>query len=322
MGSPSPISKRVAAALAKGQVALLPSDGLYMALVSAAHCEDRSKLDELCGAAATDKQGPDLVAFVQDANTLTAWGLPLPESASSLAEAFWPAPLSFVYTPEKASALPQAFSVQSLEVCCAQQSFLREILSALQELQDTVAPPMLIGRPSHRPGHLPVTSGRWLPRSLGEEKIADLLEQVPFVIDAGPTRTGCPPTALGFKDSDLCLLRSGPVSKAQLEEKHGKPIPEQLLSAPQSFGDLELIAEVPTTGLKPVQQLAADAWAIGVGPRPKNCPDDRWIELYEEPEAFIAEYFDALAQASDAGAKTVYLRVPSEELYERLGIAQ
>lgn len=325
MGSPSPICKRVATALSQGEVALLPSDGLYMALVSAAHCEQRDKLDALCGAAATHGPETRLFAFVEDAHALSAWELPLPEAAAPVVEAFWPGPLSIVQAPSAKTALPKAFAGQTLELCCAQQSFLREVLAALHEMQDSVSPPMLIGIPSHRPGQLPVTSGRWLPQSLGEEKIADLLEQVPFIIDAGPTRNGCLPTAIAVNKDGLTLLREGPVSQQELADKFDGNITQALETFTSSFGDLELIPEVPKApkkGLQPVQELAQDAWTIGVGPRPKNCPNDRWIELYEEPEAFIAEYFDALAQASDAGAKTVYLRVPNDALYTRLGLAQ
>lgn len=322
MGAPSPICQRVAHALAQGEVALLPSDGLYMALVSAAHCESRDKLDELCGADPSLDSGPELVAFTRSADDLKAWGLALPKAASAAATAFWPGPLSFVYKVGSKTPLPEAFRDDALEVCCAKQSFLREVMRALAQESEEGNPPLLIGRHAHRNGKLPVTSGRWLPQSLGEKKIGDLLERVPFVIDAGPTQNGCLPTALQVSNSSLTLVRQGPISAETLADKLGQPVQQELRLSPASHGELQVhLAPEPAKGLMTVEELAADTWAVGVGPRPKNCPDERWIELYEKPEAFIAEFFDALARASDAGAKTVYVRVPNDELRSRLGLA-
>lgn len=292
-----------------------------MALVSAAHCESRDKLDELCGSAPSPDTGPELVAFARSADDLKAWGLALPKPASAAATAFWPGPLSFIYEVSPQTPLPEAFRDDTLEVCCAKQSFLREVMRALAQESDSDHPPLLIGRHAYRKGKLPVTSGRWLPQSLGEEKIGDLLELVPFVIDAGPTQNGCLPTALQVSKSSLTLVRQGPISAETLADKLDQKVKQDLRLSPASHGDLQVhLAPEPSKGLMTVEELAADTWAVGVGPRPKNCPDERWIELYEDAEAFIAEYFDALAQASDAGAKTVHLRVPNDELRGRLGL--
>lgn len=322
MGSSSPICQRIAGSLAQGKIALLPSDGLYMALVSAQHCESLAKVVSLCGQAATSVSAT-VMAFVPGVSALDPWGLKLPPQASELAKDLWPGPLSFIQTAPAESTLRKLAGKQAIEVSCARQSFLAEVLLGLAQLgKDDVRPPLLLGLPAHRPGELPVSSGRWLPRALGQEAFTDLLERAPFVIDAGPTQTGCLPTALNADDASLTLVRQGPISQATLEEKLKSPLERQLFADHPEYKDLVLrIAEPPSKGLEPVQELDRYAWAIGVGPRPKNCPDERWIELYDEPNAFIAKYFDALAQASDAGAKVIYLRLPNKELNGRLGLS-
>lgn len=321
MGSHSPICQRAAAALADGGVVLLPSDGLYMALISVLHSENRQAVDALCRVSAQDPEAQELWAFVRNAHDLEAWGLTLPAAAQEIALKVWPGPLSFVYPEPQSDHLDAAFAARRLEVCCPEQSFMAGVLDALAELDDTDLPPMLAGLPAHRPGALPVSSGRWLARSLGFSKIAELVEQVPFVADAGPTRTGCRPTAVELRDGGLQLVRRGPVALETLSEIVGSELPEALYSGDGAIEGLELrVEDPPAPGLQPVQALPENAWAIGVGPRPKNCPDSRWIELREGEEPFVAEYFDALARAAEAGAQTIHLRLPSPQLRDRIGL--
>lgn len=176
--------EEAAAALGRGQVVAFPTDTVYG--VAAGHGHTRA-LFEAKGRPA-DKRIPVLLS---DASHLEASAIVTP-AARTLAERFWPGPLSIVLAAPRRGSI--AFRVPDSDVA-------RRLIAASG-------------------GGLPVTSANLSGQPdarTAEEVLAQLDGRIALVLDGGRTPGGVPSTVVDCSGPDVRILREGAVSAAEIE---------------------------------------------------------------------------------------------------------
>lgn len=174
-----------AAALGRGEVALLPAEGLYGYHVRA------DLPDALARLQAMKPRAGDRgwILLLAEPRLPASWGASLEGRTAELAASHWPGPLTLVVAAPP--GLPPALqtSDRTVAVRCPGSDFLRALLAAVD------AP--LVSTSANRPGGAP-------PASLG----ACELEGVGYAVDGGAL-SGLPSTLVRVDGSTVRVLRSG-----------------------------------------------------------------------------------------------------------------
>jgi L-threonylcarbamoyladenylate synthase len=131
-----------------------------------------------------------------------------PDSASVLANAFWPGPLTLI--------LPKS-------------RLIPEIVTAGNESVGVRIPDSIVARELIRSAGRPVAApsanrSNAVSPTTASHVLADLSGRVEILLDAGPTRIGIESTVLDLTTSPPRILRPGGVTASRIEQILGKPI--------------------------------------------------------------------------------------------------
>lgn len=175
----------------------------------------------------------------------------LSPSAVTLAEAFWPGPLTIV-APLKAGG-----GIASLATAGLPTVALRvPAHAAMRALLEATGVP-LAAPSANASGSISPTRASHVVRSLSG--------RIPLVVDAGATAMGLESTIVAVEGDRLRLLRPGPVTAAALEEAGGLP------AVPAHGGAIEAPGQLTQhyAPNKPLRlnatEAMADEWLIGFG---------------------------------------------------------
>jgi len=165
-----------------------------------------------------------LIAHVADIDTARAQGV-FSKQAETLAQAFWPGPLTLVVDlagTSKVSDIARA-GLDSIALRCPVHPVARSLLGAFQE-------PLVA--PSANP------SGKISPTQ-ADHVAADMGERVNLILDGGPCESGVESTIIDARGDHPALLRPGSLSAAEIEAIWpGLVRPETDAEAPVSPGQL------------------------------------------------------------------------------------
>ncbi|MFP6886018.1 MAG: L-threonylcarbamoyladenylate synthase [Opitutales bacterium] len=190
--------------LRKGEIVALPTETVYGLACLALDANVVSKVF----ATKNRPQNDPLIVHVNDLSEAREVAL-VNERAVSLAEAFWPGPLTFVLP--KTDRVPDIVTsgLPTVAVRSPAHPVFRKILSLVG------AP---LAAPSANPfGKVSPTDARHISESFGPDH--------PPVVDGGPTEVGIESTVLDLSCSTIRILRPGPVSPAEIEGILGtKPV--------------------------------------------------------------------------------------------------
>ena len=121
-------------------------------------------------------------------------------AAQALMEAFWPGPLTLVFSA--GARLPQSVTAGTGTVGVRHTSH-----AALAELLRHTGP--LTGTSANRSGEPPVQTAVEVERTLGT--------MLDVIVDGGPTQGGLPSTVLSVCDG-VRMIREGPVERAMIQQ--------------------------------------------------------------------------------------------------------
>lgn len=176
-----------AAVLARGEIALLPAEGLYGYHVRA----DLPRALERLQAIKPRAGGRGWILLLADRRLPASWGSSLEGRAAALADAHWPGPLTLVVPAPPGLAPELQADDRTVAIRCPGSGFLRAVVAA--------AGGPLVSTSANRPGEAS-------PASLGE----CALEGVALAVDGG-TLSGLPSTLVRVDGSTVKVLRSGPL---------------------------------------------------------------------------------------------------------------
>lgn len=121
-------------------------------------------------------------------------------AAQVLMEAFWPGPLTLVFSAS--TTLPGSVTAGTGTVGVRYTSH-----AALAELLRHTGP--LTGTSANRSGESPVQTAAEVERTIGS--------MVDVIVDGGPTQGGLPSTVLGVYDG-VRMIREGPIDRAMIRQ--------------------------------------------------------------------------------------------------------
>lgn len=181
----------------EGQLVAFPTETVYGL---GANALDAAAVDRIYDAKGRPATSPLIVhvSSIEMARELTtAW----PQSASSLAERFWPGPLTLVL--EKSDRVPDRVTA-GLDTVGIRMPNHPIALALIREAGVPIAAPS-----ANRFMELSPTTAAHVRASLGD--------RVAMILDGGPTEVGIESTVLSLAGGEALLLRPGMVSKVDIE---------------------------------------------------------------------------------------------------------
>jgi protein-tyrosine phosphatase len=204
---PRPLVHRAARALAEGEVVAFPTDTVYALAASALIPE---AVEKLCRSTKRGDERP-LTLAVRGAGEALDWVPDMSPLGRRLARRCWPGPVTLVFGGAEqglVSRLPEAVRrrVSPSGSVGLRTPAHRAILSALQLLPG----PLALGS-AGPPGAPAATTAPAVVEALGDE--------VPVVIDDGPTPLGRCATVVRVDGGAWSVLREGPLSAEEVGQQ-------------------------------------------------------------------------------------------------------
>jgi protein-tyrosine phosphatase len=198
---------RAARALAEGRVVVFPTDTVY-ALAASALVPDA--VEKLCRNQNCEDQLPLTLALRGPGDALD-WVPEMSALGRRLARRCWPGPVTLVFDGAEQGLVSRLSEAVRRHICPSGRVGLRApahpaILSAMQLLPG----PLVLGR-AHAVGAPAPTTAPAIVDTLGED--------IPVIIDDGPTPLGRPSTVIHVNGATWSVLREGPMSAVEIEQQ-------------------------------------------------------------------------------------------------------
>ena len=163
-----------------------------------------------------------LIVHVADAVQLALWARVVPPAAHTLAETYWPGPLTLIL--KRAARVPDAVTGGQDTVALRVPAH-PVALALLRAFGGGVAAPS-----ANRFGRVSATTAQHVQREFGET--------VGCVLDGGACELGIESTIVDLSRGEPVLLRPGHITGEQLERVLGRPLRAPDASAPRAPGTL------------------------------------------------------------------------------------
>lgn len=287
---------KAASLLHDGQLVAIPTETVYGLAASA---RDAAAIAGIYKAKGRPDNNPLIihVATLGMARELAAFH----QEAESLAEAFWPGPLTLVLPLREGGGLAQAVTA-GLDTVALRMPAHKTALALLEAFGGPVA------APSANP------SGRISPTSA--EHVLDpdhgLDGRIAAVLDAGPCPVGVESTILGWQDGIAVLLRPGGISAARIGAVIGHvPLPPQRKAEKLLAPGMMASHYAPSATVR----LNADTAATGetyIGFGPSAPAGALNLSLAGNLDEAAANLFDTLRRADLLGRPIAVAPIPAE----------
>jgi L-threonylcarbamoyladenylate synthase len=200
--APDPgVLARAAELLRSGQLVAFPTETVYGL---GANALDPGAVARIFGAKGRPAYNP-LIVHVADVSAARRLVLHWPESASALAQRWWPGPLTLVLpkTPEIPDLVTAGLPTVALRIPSHPVA-----LALLRAVGLPLAAPS-----ANRSGEVSPTTAAHVMQSLGS--------RVPLILDGGPTSVGIESTVVDLSGGTPVLLRPGMITREELTEVLG-----------------------------------------------------------------------------------------------------
>jgi L-threonylcarbamoyladenylate synthase len=282
--------------LRSGGLVAIPTETVYGL---AAHALDADAVARIFAAKGRPATNP-LIVHVADVAAARALARSWPDSASRLADRFWPGPLTMVVP--RGDAIPDVVTAGGPTVALRVPSH-PVALAILREARMPIAAPS-----ANRSMAVSPTTARHVIDALGD--------RIELIIDAGPTPGGIESTVVQIDPP--ALLRPGLITVAELEAVLG-PIARDVQHAVARSPGMSERHYAPRARLEVcrddaarVQVLLADGARVGwlaFDPRPS---DALIIAMPGEPLQYAARLYAALHDLDRAGVDRIVVAEPPE----------
>jgi L-threonylcarbamoyladenylate synthase len=281
--------RRAAEILRAGGLVAFPTETVYGLGADASSEKAMARLYRVKGRPADH---PVIVHFASSAEAFR-WGEATKE-ARSLAERFWPGPLTMIL---KRSPLAKDFVTggqSSVGVRVPSHPVARELL---KEFGGAIAAPS-----ANRFGRVSPTTAAHVREDLGAD--------VDLVLEGGPSEVGIESTIVDLSSGDAVILRPGQISAAELGIKAAAR------SSVRHSGGMEkhYAPRTPAT-LIPTHDL--DREIAGLKARAAvlafSRPDERvdfWLRMPRDPTAYAQKLYASLRELDGAGCDAILIETP------------
>jgi L-threonylcarbamoyladenylate synthase len=242
---------------------------------------------------------PVIVHF-DGAERAFTWARDIPESARTLAQRFWPGPLTMIL---KRSALAQDFITGAQDSVGLRVPAHPVAHALLAAFAGGIAAPS-----ANRFGRVSPTTAAHVSADLGAD--------VDLVLEGGPSEVGIESTIVDLSGARPVVLRPGRISAAEIEAALGLAVAEKPVDVPRHPGDLERhYAPRTPARLVPVHELdreiarLKDKVAVLAFSRPDERVD-HWLRMPREPQAYAQKLYAALRELDSAQCAALLIEAP------------
>ena len=191
--------------LREGKLVAFPTETVYGLGADATNVKAVRRVFEIKG---RPERHP-LIVHLAGAEGIGRWAAGVPDAARSLAEKFWPGPLTLIL--RRAASVPDAVSAGQ-ETVGLRVPAHPLALALLKEFGGGVAAPS-----ANRFGKVSPTSATHVREDLGSD--------VDFILDGGPCAVGVESTIVDLSSGAPRILRPGGVTREALQEALGREVP-------------------------------------------------------------------------------------------------
>ena len=292
----NPEVRRAAEILRSGGLVAFPTETVYGLGADASNREAVARLYRVKGRPADH---PVIVHFASSEDAFS-FAREVPAAARTLAQRFWPGPLTLILKRSGKAADFITGGQDSVGLRVPSHPVAHELLA---EFGGGVAAPS-----ANRFGRVSPTTAAHVHE--------DLEKDVDLVLDGGPSKVGIESTIVDLSGDCAVLLRPGVISRTELEEI--LEIKEKSESSPRHSGGLER-HYAPSTPARLVpthvldQEISASKNRVAV--LAFSRPDERvdfWLRMPREPEGYARKLYAALRELDSAGCEFLLVEAPPE----------
>ena len=275
--------EQAVALLAQGGLAAIPTETVYGLAADAADAQAVARIY-----AAKGRPGFNpLIVHVADRAMAERYA-GFPPLAVTLADAFWPGPLTLVL-PLRPGAPVSALVTAGLPTIALRVPAHPAMQAVIRGLGGGVAAPSANA------------SGRLSP-TRAEHVLASLGGRVPLVLDAGPCPAGIESSIVAVAADGARLLRQGAIAREALEAAIGARLPIAADSEPVAAPGMLLSHYAPRLPIRLNATTAAPGeYHIGFGP----VAGTETLSASGDPVEAAARLFDLLHQADASGLSAI-----------------
>ncbi len=297
-------------ALRDGELVAFPTETVYGL---GANAQNPAAVRKIFEAKGRPPNHP-VIVHLDSPRFLHRWVREVPQSATRLAEAFWPGPLTMV--------MPRAATVHDV-VTGGQDTIAVRVPAHPMAQQLLTAFGGGIAAPSaNRFGRLSPTRAEHVREEFGEI--------VRVILDGGECQIGLESTIVSFEGSDVRLLRPGSVTAGQIKAVVGELLPGADVASPRVPGSTPA-HYAPTTPMTivPAGEIDAQADAASAGGKRVAVLAQRlplrshkyvtWVNAGRRPETFAHDLYSNLRTLDKAGCQRILVQaVPDGEGWDAI----
>lgn len=298
---PPAVIDEAAAWLRQGGLVAFPTETVYGL---GADCHNEAAVRQIFAAKGRPADHP-LIVHIASAEQMDAYAGSIPPAAWTLAQRFWPGPLTLVL-PRRASLSPVVTGGQdTVALRVPAHPVARQLLAGFGR---GVAAPS-----ANRFGRISPT--------LATHVRAEFDEQSVLLLDGGPCAVGLESTIVDLTGSQPYLLRPGAISAAMIEAVIGVPVQAGGAGRPRVPGQLKR-HYAPRTPLRLLERRALigelarrpDAGKVGVlaiGPS-GGLLGGHWINMPADPYAYGQQLYASLRALDEVGLVELLVQCPPD----------
>lgn len=195
--------------LKQGKLVAVPTETVYGLAADASNPDAVAKIF-------TAKNRPadhPLITHISSLEQLPNWASEIPPVAYELAAKFWPGPLTMLFNKQEKVSGVVTGGLCSIGIRIPKQPILLQLLKTAE---------VAVAAPSANPYQK-------LSPTSAEQVAAGLDGKIDAILDAGPCSVGLESTIIKITDDSCSILRSGPITAADLQPFFNQPVsqPEQ-----------------------------------------------------------------------------------------------
>ena len=294
----SPDVRRAAEILKRGGLVAFPTETVYGL---GADASSREAVARLYAAKRRPADHPVIVHFAS-AQAAFAWARDIPPAARTLAERFWPGPLTMILKRSSRAGDFVTGGQDTVGLRVPRHPVAQALLAAFG---GGIAAPS-----ANRFGQVSPTTAAHVREDLGKD--------VDLVLDGGPSEVGIESTIVDLSGAQPVLLRPGEISAAMLEAALGRPIAAKQEDSPRHSGGLER-HYAPKTPAKMVPAHELDREIARLQDRVAvlafSRPDERvatWLRMPRDPAAYAHRLYAALRELDGARCEMILIEAPPD----------
>ena len=289
-----------ARAIAAGDLVAFPTETVYGLGADATNPQAVAKIFARKGRPADH---PLIVHFAAP-EAIGQWAIEIPDAARTLANRFWPGPLTMILKKSARVPLEVTGGQDTVGLRCPSHPMAQALLREFARIgSGAVAAPS-----ANKFGHVSPTTAAHVRDEFGPDLV---------ILDGGACAVGLESTIVDLSRGAPTLLRPGGVSRDDLAKALGEKLRSRDIEAPRASGTLDAhyaprtaLALVDGAGLAAEMQHSANVAVLALGDPPPTARVTGWIRSDADPVRYGRDLYTNLRKLDASGARRILVEAP------------